>query len=47
MIPFSAPWRLQRRLHRRAPVSLRLIDAEIGFGVFADRDLVEGELIGE
>jgi hypothetical protein len=36
-----------KRLPRRAPVSVRLIDARIGFGLFADRDLAEGELIGE
>jgi hypothetical protein len=36
-----------KRLRRRAPVSIRLIDTRIGFGVFADRDLAEGELIGE
>lgn len=36
-----------KRLPARAPVSIRLIDAKIGFGVFAERDLAEGELIGE
>jgi hypothetical protein len=36
-----------KRVHPRAPVSIRLIDARIGFGVFADRDLTEGEFIGE
>ena len=36
-----------RRLPRRAPVHIRFIDTRIGFGLFADRDLAEGELIGE
>lgn len=36
-----------KRVPRRAPVSIRLIDTRIGFGAFADRDLAEGELIGE
>jgi hypothetical protein len=36
-----------KRLPARAPVSIRFIDAKIGFGVFAERDLAEGELIGE
>ena len=36
-----------KRFPHRAPVSIRLIDARIGFGLFADRDLAEGELIGE
>ena len=36
-----------KRLPARAPVSIRFIDARIGFGLFAERDLAEGELIGE
>jgi hypothetical protein len=36
-----------KSLPARAPVSIRFIDAGIGFGVFAERDLSEGELIGE
>ncbi len=36
-----------KRLPRRAPVYIRLIDTRIGFGLFADRDLAEGEFIGE
>jgi hypothetical protein len=36
-----------KRLTRRAPASIRLIDTRIGFGLFADRDLAEGEFIGE
>jgi hypothetical protein len=36
-----------KRLPARAPVSIRFIDAKIGFGVFAERDLAEGELISE
>jgi hypothetical protein len=36
-----------RKLTPRAPVSIRLIDGTIGFGVFADRDLAPGELVGE
>jgi hypothetical protein len=36
-----------KRLPARAPVSIRFIDAKIGFGVFAERDLAEGELVGE
>ncbi len=36
-----------KSLPARAPVSIRFIDPRIGFGVFAERDLAEGELIGE
>lgn len=36
-----------RRVPRRTDVSIRLIDTAIGFGVFANRDLKEGELVGE
>jgi hypothetical protein len=38
---------LWKRLPRRTPVYIRLTDARIGFGLFADRDLVEGEFVGE
>ena len=36
-----------RRPPRRAPVSIRLIDLEIGFGAFAERDIATGESLGE
>lgn len=36
-----------RRLPGRAPVFIRLIDTTIGFGLFAARELEEGELVGE
>lgn len=36
-----------RRVPRRADVSIRLIDTKIGFGLFANRNLKEGELVGE
>lgn len=36
-----------RRVPHRADVSIRLIDPEIGLGVFANRDLREGEVVGE
>ncbi len=36
-----------KRPFRRASVSIRLIDTTVGFGVFADRDLEEGEVVGE
>jgi hypothetical protein len=36
-----------RRPLRRAPVSIRLIDMQIGFGAFAERDIAPGESLGE
>lgn len=36
-----------RRLPPRAPVSIRLINPTIGFGLFAERDLKVGEIVGE
>jgi hypothetical protein len=36
-----------KRLPRRAPAAIRLIDTHIGFGVFAERDLFEGDFLGE
>ena len=36
-----------KRFPPRVPVSIRLIDTAIGFGVFAERDVAEGEHLGE
>ena len=36
-----------KRLPGRPPISIRLIDTCIGFGVFADRDIAVGECLGE
>jgi hypothetical protein len=36
-----------RKPLQRAPVSVRLIDLQIGFGAFAERDIVPGESLGE
>ena len=36
-----------KRLPPRSPVSIRMIDTTLGFGLFADTDLAEGDLIGE
>ena len=36
-----------KKLPRRPPIFIRLIDTTIGFGVFAERDLEDGDIVGE